>query len=296
MFLQNSTPHRPFTTWSHYSPHQLEAKLSAAEKLDYDEARTTSRSSFWQCAADTGDRNKERVFLPRLELKKKKQRLCMSSRLLPKPCSVAKFFPRGMGRSTELTDVVSSLRARACAPLKEELAAGKSTRTRKGVLAFPTDSSLSALVWFKNLLAFSAQKSHPPREKISPCPPGEADPPPEGTPGVPGSPQPDPSAHAHGGRVTLSRCRGTGRGHRRWGCDVLKSEMAPGMEGRGRAGSATHSRASPRYDPETQREVDRPFPDLTWHPTRGRGNHKGRDSLVGDDYHNTVNPIYSNTK
>ena len=93
------------------------------------------------------------------------------------PCSMAKFFPRGMGRSTEWTDVVSSLRARACAPLREELAAGKSTRTRKGVLAFPTNGSLRPLAWFKNLLAFSAQKSHPPREKISPCPRGEADPP-----------------------------------------------------------------------------------------------------------------------
>lgn len=195
-----------------------------------------SGSSFWECAADTGDRNQERVFLPRRERKKKKAETLYVFTSPSEPCSMAEFFPRGMGRSTEWTDVVSSLRARACAPLREELAAGKSTRTRKGVLAFPTNGSLRPLAWFKNLLAFSAQKSHPPREKISPCPRGEADPPPEGTPSVAGSPRPDPPAHAHGGRVTLSRCRGTGRGHRRQGCDALKSEMAPGMEGRGRAG------------------------------------------------------------
>ena len=134
-----------------------------------------------------------------LNIKRRKQRLHTSSCLLPRPCSMARFFPRGMGWSMELTDVVSSL----WAPLREALATGKSTRTRKRMLAFPTNSSLSPLVWFKNLLAFSAQKSHPPQEKIPPCPPGEADPPPKGPLSVPVRPQPDPPVPRHGGQVTL---------------------------------------------------------------------------------------------
>lgn len=216
----------------------------------------------------------------------------MSSCLLPKPCSMARFFPRGMGWSMELTDVVSSLRAKACAPLREELAAEKSTRARKRMLAFPTNSSLSPLVWLKNLFAFSAQKSHPPQEKISPCPPGEADPPPKGPLSVPVHPWPDPPAHPHSGQVTLWRHR---KGSRKVGLRCLKVRSR-GMEGRGRAGWAIHSQASPHYDPETQREVDLLFPHLLWHPNRGRRNYKGRESLVGYNYHNTVNPLYSNIK
>ena len=142
-------------------------------------------------------------FIVDLNIKRRKQRLHTSSRLLPRPCSMARFFPRGMGWSMELTDVVSSLWAKACAPLREELATGKSMRTRKRMLAFPTNSSLSPLVWFKNLLAFSAQKSHPPQEKIFPCPPGEADPAPKGPLSVPVCPQPDPPVHPHGGQVAL---------------------------------------------------------------------------------------------
>lgn len=170
-----------------------------------------------------------------LNIKRRKQRLHTSSRLLPRPCSMARFFPRGMGWSMELTDVVSSLWAKACAPLREELATGKSMRTRKRMLAFPTNSSLSPLVWFKNLLAFSAQKSHPPQEKIFPCPPGEADPAPKGPLSVPVCPQPDPPVHPHGGQVALWRCTGIGRGHGRWGWDVWKSdpEGCKGEEGLG---------------------------------------------------------------
>ena len=165
-----------------------------------------------------------------LNIKRRKQRLHTSSCLLPRPCSMARFFPRGMGWSMELTDVVSSL----WAPLREALATGKSTRTRKRMLAFPTNSSLSPLVWFKNLLAFSAQKSHPPQEKIPPCPPGEADPPPKGPLSVPVRPQPDPPVpppQRPGHLVKMHRHR---KGSQKVGLRCLKVRSR-GMEGRGRA-------------------------------------------------------------
>lgn len=157
----------------------------------------------------------------------------MSSCLLPKPCSMARFFPRGMGWSMELTDVVSSLWAKACAPLREELATEKSTRAWKQMLAFPTNSSLSPLVWLKNLFAFQL-KSHTLHKKRSP--PAHLE---KQTPL-----QKDPSVfqRSHGlthlptPTAARSPCEGTGRGHGRWGWDVWKSDPEgwKGEEGLGK--------------------------------------------------------------
>lgn len=114
----------------------------------------------------------------------------------------------------ELTDVVTSLWAKACAPLREELATEKSTRAWKQMLAFPTNSSLSPLVWLKNLFAFQL-KSHTLHKKRSP--PAHLE---KQTPL-----QKDPSVfqRAHGlthlptPTAARSPCEGTGRGHGRWG-------------------------------------------------------------------------------
>lgn len=189
----------------------------------------------------------------------------MSSCLLPKPCSMARFFPRGMGWSMELTDVVSSLWAKACAPIREELATESPRRHASRCWPFPQTVLSVPLYGSRTSLHFSS-KVTPSTRKDLPCPPGEADPP-KGPLSVPCAPWPDPLPTPTAAR---SPCEGTGRGQMEGGAEMFESQIQ--RDGRGEEGLGEPSipRPHPTMTQRPKERLDLLFPHLLWHPNRGR--------------------------
>lgn len=174
----------------------------------------------------------------------------MSSCLLPKPCSMARFSQED-GLVHGLTDVVSSLWAKACAPIRERLATEKSARACKQMLAFPTNSSLSPLVWLKNLFAFQLKSHTHSTRKDLPLPTWRSRPPSKGPLSVPVRPWPDPCPTPQRPGHLVKAQEGVTEGG---GAEMFEKSDPRGMEGKEGLGEPS---------------IPRPHPTMTQRPKRG---------------------------